>query len=72
MIRPGVAAEDVHTAYADMIQSAGFDFPFRAGRATGFSFLETPQLAQGDRTPLEENMVLAVDGSVQVPGLFRA
>jgi Xaa-Pro aminopeptidase len=72
MIRPGIAAEDVHAAYADLIQAAGFDFPFRAGRATGFSFLEAPQLAQGDRTLLEENMVLAVDGSVQVPGVFRA
>lgn len=72
MIRPGVAAQDVHAAYADLIQSAGFAFPFRAGRATGFSFLETPQLAQGDKTLLEENMVLAVDGSVQVPGVFRA
>jgi Xaa-Pro aminopeptidase len=72
MIRPGVLAEDVHAAYAGVIQSAGFAFPFRAGRATGFSFLETPQLAEGDRTLLEENMVFAVDGSVQKPGVFRA
>lgn len=71
-IRPGVLAQDVHAAYAEVIQSAGYDFPFRAGRATGFSFLETPQLAGGDRTPLEENMVFAVDGSVQKPDVFRA
>lgn len=71
-IRPGVRAEEVHAAYAEVIQSAGFAFPFRAGRATGFSFLETPQLAEGDTTPLEANMVLAVDGSVQKPDVFRA
>jgi Xaa-Pro dipeptidase len=72
LVKPGVLAEEVHAAYADIIQSAGFEFPFRCGRSTGYSFLEAPQLAFGDRTPLEENMVLAVDGSVTSPGRFRA
>ena len=68
---PGVAAEDVHAAYADVIQSAGYDFPFRCGRATGFSFLEAPQLVSGDKTTLEPGMVFAVDGSVTTD-TFRA
>jgi Xaa-Pro aminopeptidase len=72
VIRPGIAAEDVHSEYAEVIQSAGYDFPFRCGRATGFSFLETPQLASGDKTILRENMVFAVDGSVAKSGFFRA
>lgn len=71
-IRPGVKAEEVHAAYAQVIQSAGYEFPFRCGRATGSSFLERPQITFGDETPLQPGMILAVDGSVNVPGLFRA
>ena len=70
-LRPGVTAESVHAAYADVIQGAGYDYPFRCGRATGFSFLEKPQLVTGDTTVLQPGMVLAVDGSVTVE-TFRA
>ena len=70
-LRPGVTAESVHAAYAEVIQGAGFEYPFRCGRATGFSFLEKPQLVTGDKTVLQPNMVLAVDGSVSVD-TFRA
>ena len=71
MLKPGVPAEAVHSAYAEVIQSAGYDYPFRCGRGTGFSFLEKPQLVFGDKTILQPNMVLAVDGSVSTDG-FRA
>jgi Xaa-Pro aminopeptidase len=70
-LRPGVTAESVHAAYAEVIQSAGYAYPFRCGRATGFSFLEAPQLVTGDTTILQPGMVLAVDGSVTVDE-FRA
>ncbi len=70
-LRPGVTAESVHAAYAEVIQTAGYDYPFRCGRATGFSFLEKPQLVTGDKTILQPGMVLAVDGSVTVSD-FRA
>jgi len=70
-LRPGVTAESVHAAYAEVIQGAGYDYPFRCGRATGFSFLETPQLVTGDTTILKPGMVLAVDGSVST-ATFRA
>lgn len=70
-LRPGVTAESVHQAYAAVIQGAGYDYPFRCGRATGFSFLEHPQLVTGDTTILQPGMVLAVDGSVATPE-FRA
>ncbi len=72
VLAPGVRAEEVHAAYADVIQSAGYDYPFRCGRATGFSFLEKPQLVFGDKTELQPGMVLAVDGSVSVAHRFRA
>ena len=70
-LKPGVTAESVHAAYAEVIQGAGFDYPFRCGRATGFSFLEKPQLVTGDQTLIQPGMVLAVDGSVSVD-TFRA
>ena len=70
-LRPGVTAESVHAAYAEVIQGAGYEYPFRCGRATGFSFLEAPQLVTGDATVLQPGMVLAVDGSVSVE-TFRA
>jgi Xaa-Pro dipeptidase len=70
-LRPGVVAEDVHAAYAEVIQSAGYEYPFRCGRGTGFSYLEKPQLVTGDRTLLQPGMVLAVDGSVSTAS-FRA
>ncbi len=70
-LRPGVTAESVHAEYAEVIQGAGFEYPFRCGRATGFSFLEDPQLVTGDKTILQPGMVLAVDGSVSVDR-FRA
>ena len=72
VIRPGITAEEVHAEYAEVIQSAGYDYPFRCGRATGFSFLEKPELVFGDKTPLQPGMVLAVDGSVSVANYFRA
>ena len=70
-LRPGVTAESVHAAYAEVIQEAGYDYPFRCGRATGFSYLEAPQLVTGDKTVLQPGMVLAVDGSVSADN-FRA
>jgi len=70
-ISPGTPAEEVHAAYAEVIRSAGFEYPFRCGRGTGFSYLEKPQLVRGDSTPLQPGMVLAVDGSVSTAG-FRA
>ncbi|NEK24240.1 M24 family metallopeptidase [Sulfitobacter sp. JBTF-M27] len=68
---PGVTAESVHAAYSEVIQTAGYEYPFRCGRATGFSFLEHPQLVTGDTTVLQPGMVFAVDGSVSVSD-FRA
>ena len=72
VLGPGVKAEDVHAAYADAIQSAGYPYPtFRCGRATGFSMLEEPQLVSGNTTILQPGMVFAVDGSANEES-FRA
>ncbi|MEO1108004.1 MAG: Xaa-Pro peptidase family protein [Pseudomonadota bacterium] len=70
-LKPGVTAETVHATYAEVIQDAGFEYPFRCGRATGFSFLEAPQLVTGDETVIQPGMVFAVDGAVATDD-FRA
>ncbi|MEL6279835.1 MAG: Xaa-Pro peptidase family protein [Pseudomonadota bacterium] len=70
-LRPGVTAESVHQAYAEVIEDAGYAYPFRCGRATGYSYLEKPELVTGDTTILQPGMVLAVDGSVSTD-TFRA
>ena len=70
-LRPGVTAESIHAEYAEVIQGAGYEYPFRCGRATGFSFLEAPQIVTGDTTVIRPGMVLAIDGSVSTE-TFRA
>ena len=72
VLRPGITAEEVHAAYAETIEAAGYSYPFRCGRGTGFSFLEKPELVYGDKTVLRPGMVLAVDGSVSDGKSFRA
>lgn len=67
-IRPGVAAEAVHAAADAVYREAGFGFSYRTGRGIGYSFLEPPELKQGDRTPLRPGMAFAVDGGITLPG----
>ena len=70
-LKPGVKAEEVHAAYAEVIQNAGYDYPlFRCGRGVGFSFLEEPELVCGNKTIIMPGMVFAVDGSTSGEG-FR-
>ena len=71
-LKPGVMAEEIHAAYAEVILKEGFDYPFRCGRATGFSFLEKPQIVYGDKTIIRPGMVFAIDGSVTLDKTFRA
>ena len=49
----------------------GTNYPFRLARATGYRFLENPQLIRVYMTILEPGMVFAVDGSVLMND-FRA
>jgi len=71
-LRPGAIAEDIHAAYAEVIKTSGFEYPFRCGRGTGFSFLEKPQLVFGDKTVIQPGMILALDGSLTKSKKFRA
>jgi Xaa-Pro dipeptidase len=69
-VRPGVAAEEVHAAAAEVYRSAGFSPGYRTGRAIGCSFLEQPELKAGDKTQLRSGMTFAVDGGITVPRSF--
>jgi Xaa-Pro aminopeptidase len=72
MIRPGILAEEVHSAALDVYQTAGFGICYRTGRGVGYSFLELPEFKDGDKTPLQAGMTFAVDGGITVPGKFGA
>ncbi|MBW2059847.1 MAG: aminopeptidase P family protein [Deltaproteobacteria bacterium] len=72
MIRPGVVAEDVHRASLEVYREAGFGICYRTGRGVGYSFLERPELKEGDKTRLRAGMTLAVDGGITIPGEFGA
>ena len=72
ILKPGVLAEEIHFSYAEIIRSAGYNYPFRCGRGTGYSFLENPQIVSGDKTVIQPGMVLAIDGSVTLDNSFRA
>ena len=67
MIHPGVIAEDVHMAAAEVYQEAGFGLCYRTGRSVGFSLIENPELKTGDKTPLQAGMTFAVDGAASIP-----
>jgi len=69
---PAFPLNGSRTAYAEVIQSAGYKYPFHCGRGTGFSFLEKPQLVFGDKTILQPGMVLAIDDSVNMKKTFLA
>lgn len=68
-IKPGVLAEDVNAACEAVLKKAGLAPSYRTGRSLGYSILETPELREGDKTPLQEGMCFAVDGGVNVPGV---
>ena len=69
-VRPGVTAEAVHEAANEVYLAAGFAPGYRTGRAIGCSFLEQPEIKQGDKTPLRAGMTFAVDGGITVPRTF--
>jgi Xaa-Pro aminopeptidase len=71
-LRPGAIAEDVHRAADAVYRSAGYGAAYRTGRAFGYSFLEEPQLKDGDTTRIEPGMCFAVDGGITVEGDFGA
>ena len=69
-IRPGVAAKAVHEAANEVYEAAGFASGYRTGRGIGCSFLEQPEIKEGDTTVLSAGMTFAVDGGITIPREF--
>ncbi len=67
-IRPGIEARAVAQAANAVYRANGFEPGYRTGRAIGMAYLESPRLAENDRTPLAAGMTFAVDGGVSLPG----
>ncbi|MEM6489646.1 MAG: aminopeptidase P family N-terminal domain-containing protein [Pseudomonadota bacterium] len=67
---PGLLAAvgriDIEPEHVPPVQRA---YPFRCGRATGFSVLETPPLVIGDTAVLQPGLVFFTDASVTVETL---
>jgi Xaa-Pro dipeptidase len=67
-IRPGVSAESVAQAANEIYSQRGYETGYRTGRSIGMSYLESPELKEGDQTILEPGMTFAVDGGISVDG----
>jgi Xaa-Pro dipeptidase len=67
-IRPGVTAESVAEAANVIYAERGYSTGYRTGRSIGMSYLEAPELKQGDKTVLKPGMTFAVDGGISVDG----
>ena len=67
-IRPGVMAEEVAAAANEVYRARGYETGYRTGRAIGVSYLEAPELKEGDRTLLAPGMTFAVDGGISATG----
>src|SRR5262249_61483863 len=67
-IRPGVTAESIAEAANAVYRSRGYQTGYRTGRSIGMSYLEAPELKQGDKTILQAGMTFAVDGGISVGG----
>ncbi|KLN60661.1 peptidase M24 [Kiloniella spongiae] len=67
-IRPGIFAEDVAAAANEIYQKRGYETGYRTGRSIGMSYLEAPELKEGDKTVLKPGMTFAVDGGISIDG----
>jgi Xaa-Pro dipeptidase len=66
VVRPGVAAEDVHRACQEVIEEGGRKQVWKVGHGVGLNNgHEAPLLQLGNHRPLEAGMVFTID-----PGVF--
>ena len=67
-IRPGIKAEEIADIANTIYKEKGYTTAYRTGRSIGMSYLEAPELKQGDKTTLKEGMTFAVDGGISIDG----
>lgn len=68
-IRPGIRAEEVAQAANEVYRTRGYETGYRTGRSIGVSYLEAPELKEGDKTILQAGMTFAVDGGISIDGV---
>ncbi len=68
VMRAGVTAEDVAAAASASYDTSGYQPCYRTGRSIGVSYLEAPEIKQGDKTILQAGMTFAVDGGISIDG----
>lgn len=70
-IRPGVTANDVDAAARKVLKSHGLAryFTHSTGHGLGLEVHETPRLGRGEKTVIQQGMVLTVEPGVYVEGL---
>jgi Xaa-Pro aminopeptidase len=67
-VRPGVPAESIHVACAEVMREAGYDQVWKVGHGVGLAEIhEFPLLQPGNTEPIEVGMVFTID-----PGAFLA
>jgi Xaa-Pro aminopeptidase len=67
-VRPGVPAESIHLACAEVMREAGYEQVWKVGHGVGLAEIhEFPLLQIGYREPIEVGMVFTID-----PGAFIA
>ncbi len=67
-IKPGVMVQDIASAANEVYHRAGYETGYRIGRSIGMSYLEAPELKEGNKTILQPGMTFAVDGGISLQG----
>lgn len=68
MVRPGAIPEEIDQATRAFIERQGHTpYPHHTGHGLGVGYHEEPRIVAGNRTPLAEGMVIALE-----PGIYRA
>lgn len=64
-VRPGMLACDLDSFLRQRVQALGGSYPHHSGHGIGVTYHEEPRIVPYNRTPLEANMVIALE-----PGIY--
>ncbi len=70
LVRPGAVPEDIDRATRQLIERHGFTpYPHHTGHGIGVCYHEEPRIVAGNRAPLAEGMLIALEPGVYLPGI---
>lgn len=70
LLRPGVPACKIYEKMQEVLAQYGFSCPHHAGHAVGYEKMLEPRLVPQCNTKLEEDMLVALEPGVYIPGRF--